>query len=97
MLAEKVARGGLAAVGEGALPEGREKDVAEGLVNKAISEVVPASFLDKAFGYRTAAMLLNPKTLSRNVIGNAAARATMLRAQAANSAAGPKARLCRVF
>ncbi|MDA8220108.1 MAG: hypothetical protein M0Z35_00010 [Desulfitobacterium hafniense] len=52
------------------LPDGREKDIAMGLVMRRIADKVPASLSDKAKGLQRISLLLNPKTMIRNTIGN---------------------------
>lgn len=53
-------------------PDGDAKLVAGARMMDAIHSLVPSGFWAKANGVRTLAMLLNPKTIIRNVIGNAA-------------------------
>lgn len=53
------------------LPDGsREKDVYAALSLKAQEEPIPTSLGDKVRSYRNQSMLLNPKTLGRNILGN---------------------------
>lgn len=53
------------------LPDGsREKDVYAALSRKAQEEMIPTSLGDKVRSYRNQSMLLNPKTLGRNILGN---------------------------
>jgi hypothetical protein len=53
------------------LPDGsREKDVYTALSLKAQEEPIPTSLGDKVRSYRNQSMLLNPKTLGRNILGN---------------------------
>lgn len=53
------------------LPDGsREKDVYAALSLKAQEEPIPTSLGDKIRSYRNQSMLLNPKTLGRNILGN---------------------------
>jgi hypothetical protein len=53
------------------LPDGsREKDVYTALSLKAQEEMIPTSLGDKVRSYRNQSMLLNPKTLGRNILGN---------------------------
>jgi len=55
------------------MPEGsRERAVATALILKDIASQVPSSFLRKVSTYQTLAQLANPKTIIRNVLGNAA-------------------------
>lgn len=53
------------------LPEGREKDVYTALSLKAQQEPVPSTLGEKIRSYRNISMLLNAKTLGRNIGGNA--------------------------
>jgi len=48
----------------------REKDVAMAQVMKLISEKVPATFPDKLKALQRISLLLNPKTMIRNTLGN---------------------------
>ena len=53
------------------LPDGsREKDVYTALSLKAQEEMIPTTLGDKVRSYRNQSMLLNPKTLGRNILGN---------------------------
>lgn len=53
------------------LPDGsREKDIYAALSLKAQEEMIPTSLGDKVRSYRNQSMLLNPKTLGRNILGN---------------------------
>lgn len=53
------------------LPDGsREKEVYTALSLKAQEEMIPTSLGDKVRSYRNQSMLLNPKTLGRNILGN---------------------------
>lgn len=52
-------------------PDGsREKDVYTALSLKAQEEMIPTTLGDKIRSYRNQSMLLNPKTLGRNILGN---------------------------
>ena len=52
-------------------PDGsREKDVYTALSLKAQEEMIPTTLGDKVRSYRNQSMLLNPKTLGRNILGN---------------------------
>lgn len=55
-----------------AMPEGREKAMETALLLRDISELVPTSTLRKISSFQTIAQLYNPKTMIRNVLGNAA-------------------------
>lgn len=54
------------------MAEGREKYLATQLLLKKIAEQVPPTIGQKLSEFQTLAMLLNPKTPLRNIIGNAA-------------------------
>jgi len=49
---------------------GREKDIAMAQVMKLISEKVPATLTDKFAALQRISLLLNPKTMTRNILGN---------------------------
>lgn len=51
--------------------EGREKDVATAQLMKYFSDLVPASSGNKLKTLRNISLLLNPKTFTRNITGNA--------------------------
>jgi hypothetical protein len=53
------------------LPEGRSKNVATAKMLQTISDQVPSTFGQKVSSVQTMAQLLNPKTIIRNVVGNA--------------------------
>lgn len=52
------------------MAEGRQKDIALAKVQKLISDKVPPTFRDKIKSYQRTNLLLNPKTMIRNVSGN---------------------------
>jgi len=54
-----------------ALPEGYERDFALAQSLKYQQSLIPKSFGTKLKAYRNIALLLNPKTLGRNIVGNA--------------------------
>lgn len=54
------------------MPEGREKALVTAELLRDIAELVPASLLRKISSFQTIAQLANPKTLIRNITGNAA-------------------------
>lgn len=54
-----------------ALPKGREKDIMHGKIYKKIASKIPTGLLKKVSGVQTMAQLLNPKTILRNIFGNA--------------------------
>lgn len=53
------------------LPDGREKEIAMGKVMQLIANKVPATLSDKLKGLQRISLLLNPKTMTRNILGNA--------------------------
>lgn len=55
-----------------AMPEGREKAMATAEMLRDISELVPTPIGRKVSSFQTIAQLFNPKTLVRNIAGNAA-------------------------
>jgi hypothetical protein len=52
------------------LGDGDEKNVAMAQVMKLISEKVPATLTDKIKALQRISLLLNPKTMNRNILGN---------------------------
>lgn len=54
-----------------AMPEGRDKALATAEMLRDIAELVPASIGRKISSFQTIAQLFNPKTLVRNIVGNA--------------------------
>src|SRR5574344_232032 len=54
-----------------ALPDGYDKDVALAKSLKYQQSIIPKSLGSKIKAYRNISLLLNPKTLGRNVVGNA--------------------------
>ncbi len=52
------------------LPDGREKDVEAALAMKVVQDKMPSTFIDKLKAYERVNMLLNTKTMVRNVLGN---------------------------
>jgi len=52
------------------LADGREKDIAMAQVKKLISEKMPASLASKVAALQRISLLLNPKTMVRNTLGN---------------------------
>lgn len=52
------------------LGDGDEKNVAMAQVMKLISEKVPATLTDKIKALQRISLLLNPKTMTRNILGN---------------------------
>jgi len=52
------------------LPDGAEKDIAMAQVKKLIGEKVPSTLSDKVMALQRISLLLNPKTMVRNVVGN---------------------------
>ena len=52
------------------MPDGRAKDIEFAKVKQVIAEKIPSTFTDKLNSWRRIAMLLNPKTMTRNVLGN---------------------------
>lgn len=54
------------------MPEGREKALVTAELLRDIAEQVPSSTLRKISSFQTIAQLANPKTLIRNITGNAA-------------------------
>jgi len=52
------------------LDDGREKDIAMAQIMKLISEKVPATLSDKVKGLQRISLLLNPKSMVRNILGN---------------------------
>ena len=55
-----------------AMPEGREKALMTAEMLRDIAELVPSPILRKISSFQTIAQLYNPKTLMRNLAGNAA-------------------------
>lgn len=54
-----------------AMPEGREKALATAEMLRDIAELVPAPIGRKISSFQTVSQLFNPKTLVRNIVGNA--------------------------
>lgn len=52
------------------LPEGRDRTVQQALIMKMVTDRIPVGFGKKVSMWQTIAMLSNPKTAVRNVIGN---------------------------
>ena len=52
------------------LPDGYEKDVALAKSLKYVQDIIPKRFGQKLKAYRNISLLLNPKTLGRNIVGN---------------------------
>lgn len=52
------------------LPDGREKDIAIAQVMQLIADKAPATLGEKVKGLQRISLLLNPKTMARNIIGN---------------------------
>jgi len=50
--------------------DGRERDVATAQLLKYQSELVPVNGWQKAKTLRNLSLLLNPKTIGRNIVGN---------------------------
>jgi hypothetical protein len=53
------------------LPEGRQRIVKLAEINKLITNKIPPKIGEGIKAYRRIAMLLNPKTINRNILGNA--------------------------
>lgn len=52
------------------MENGRAKDIEFAKVKQLIADKVPSTFKDKALAYQRISLLLNPKTMTRNVLGN---------------------------
>ena len=72
------------------LPEGRDKNVLIAEIASLIESKLPTNILRQLKAYTRNAMLLNPKTMLRNVIGNA----IMMPAYAVPTGCFPKSPAC---